>query len=514
MKTTSLKLKPSDILRKEAFRRAIPSQMLTQIGLDTVIGGYGSYGYEGRDPLRFQIYSQSDFLREYDANSHRINSILFNPDTITQDNQNKFYRKCKTRTAIAFQERIFVKRLTTLTGNNINIRIANYNSGKAEQEMLARYREGWETHNIENAIYEGISSDGKTGDCAICFYMSGKRVGWRSFGFEKGDILYPHYDAMTGELDFFGRKYMVTDADNVEVEYLDIWDSSYYYTFKFNTELGKTENGDPWELVSKKAHGFKEIPIAYDRYGEPFWANSQQLIDAYEMAISQFCENNMAYALRILFTLGGDMDLVSSSDGTPSRIESPDADAKVGFLEPADASNSFKLQLETLEKNIMRSSFAVETPEIKSGADMSSLTVKMLYADAYQKALEDAMHFQPWLDKIAELFKYGYGIETGMVSDFNKFKVKAEIAPYIFMSETEQVSNMTQLVTIGAMSKKSASEHAYELGYGVIGEYARVTQEEHDALVAEGQIPQNTLSALNKETNNPVNILRKAQAEA
>jgi len=232
------------------------------------------------------------------------------------------------------------------------------------------------------------------------------------------------------------------------------------------------------------------------------------------MAISQFCENNMAYALRILFTLGGDMDLVSSADGTPSRIDSTDPNAKVGFLEPADASDSFRLQLETLEKNIMRSSFAVETPEIKSGADMSSLTVKMLYADAYQKALEDAMHFQPWLDKISRLFKYGYGIETGMVSDFNKFNVKTEIAPYIFMSESEQVSNMTQLCTIGALSKKSASELAYELGYGVIGEYSRVQQQEHDALVAEEQIPQNTPEALEAETNNPVNILRKAQAEA
>jgi len=98
------------------------------------------------------------------------------------------------------------------------------------------------------------------------------------------------------------------------------------------------------------------------------------------------------------------------------------------------------------------------------------------------------------------------------VSDFNQFKVKCEIIPYIFMSESEQVSNTVQLVSIGALSKQSASELAYELGYGVVGESSRVKQETHDELV--GVAPQNTPEALEKETNNPVNMLRKAQAQA
>ena len=115
--------------------------------------------------------------------------------------------------------------------------------------------------------------------------------------------------------------------------------------------------------------------------------------------------------------LSQSMDVKASLDGTPQRIDSPDPNAKVGFLEPADASASFAAQLEIMEKNIMRSSFAVETPEIKSGADMSSLTVKMLFADTYLKALEDAQDYQIFLTRTVRLFKYGYGIETGKVSD-------------------------------------------------------------------------------------------------
>ena len=76
------------------------------------------------------------------------------------------------------------------------------------------------------------------------------------------------------------------------------------------------------------------------------------------------------------------MEVMTNTDGTPSRIDSVDPNAKVGFLEPAQgADGAFTAQLSIMEKNIMRGSFAVETPEIKSGADMSSRTVKMLFAD-------------------------------------------------------------------------------------------------------------------------------------
>ena len=50
------------------------------------------------------------------------------------------------------------------------------------------------------------------------------------------------------------------------------------------------------------------------------------------------------------------------------------------------------------------------------------------------------------------------------------------------MSETETVSNIVQLVSIGALSRKSASEMAYQLGYGVAAEYGRLLNQEHDEL--------------------------------
>lgn len=133
---------------------------------------------------------------------------------------------------------------------------------------------------------------------------------------------------------------------------------------------------------------------------------------------------------------------------------------------------------------------------------MSSLTVKMLFADSYQKALEDAMHFQPFLDDIVELFKYGYALEIERSSDFEVFKVKSEMIPYIFMSDTEVVANIMQGVSVKALSRKAANDQFYQMGYCGINDYDVIKQEEHDEAM---------LDNASEGFSNDVNALRNAE---
>lgn len=470
---------PDAIMKKQAFKRMKPRDTMGNADSKMPTGNASSIDRTFSDPLVYDIYSQADFMREYDVNSHKINSIKYYPDILFGESKNKITQKIRSRVAIGFQQRIHTKRLTALIGNNVSMRLIR--SGESigkQQDMLAVFREGWEEKDMEVSMNEALSADGKTGDCAVCFYLSNSRLGWKTFSFENGDILYPHYDPLSGELALFGRLYSMEDDSGESTNYLDVYDENYYMRYRQG-------EGTQWEVdVEPTLHGFTECPVAYHRYGNPFWAPSQDLIDGYELALSQFCENNAAYALRILYAMGQSMDVKASIDGTPMRIDSPDPNAKVGFLEPADASGSFGEQLKILESNIMRSSFAVETPEIKSGADMSSLTVKMLFADTYLKALEDSQNYQKFLARTVRLFKYGYGIETGKVSDMTKFKVKAEFAPFIFMSETETVNSIVQLVGSGVLSRKTASEIAYESGYGTADEWDRLINEAHEEYMA------------------------------
>lgn len=507
---------PKQILVKEAFTRLVPSDSLSCIGDAKTISTDSNPAYSYDTPAKM-VMTQADFMREYDITAHKINSLKYYPNAIMKDKEGKISAKIKSRIAIAWQKRILVKRLATLTGNNMNIKLSNSKRSQKDQTMLGDFREGWEMKNIENLFYQAFKSDGITGDVAVCFYMSNGKGGWRIFSYDNGDVLYPHYDPTTGKLAVFGRRYSVRDSKDNEITlYLDVYDKTHYMRYKYNKKglrgavnVVKSAVGlDGWEIdIPATPHGFPRIPIEYDRYGEPFWANSQDCSDLYELTVSQLAENNQAYALRILYALGGEIELQTNMDGTPSMINSAEPNAKVGFLEPADSSRSFELQLQILEKAIMRNSFASETPELKSGSDLSSLTVRMLLMDSYQQALLDAQHFQPFIDGVVELFKYTYGIETGRPSDFEALKVKAELYPYVFMSETEQVGNILQLRSAGALSKQTASEMAYELGYGINSEYERIVAEEREALVGLQQTQQGNSG------KNIVNQARQSQAE-
>jgi hypothetical protein len=287
-----------------------------------------------------------------------------------------------------------------------------------------------------------------------------------------------------------------------------VWTKDYYVQYRsaapWEIEVLK---GDGWVVSSPmRPHAFPFCPVAYHRYGEPCWAGSQSLIETHELAMSQLAENNAQYALRILYALGAEFEMEGSTDGTPNQINSTDPNAKVGFLEPADSSGSFEVQLNKLEKEIMRCSFAVETPELKSGADISSLTVKTLMQDSYLKALDDAKEYQDFLDTIVRIFIEGYGTEAGLLPEFKALNIRITLQPWTFMAESEVVNTIVQLVSIGVLSKKSATEYVYEtLGLGSLDEAKRLLQQEHDELVGEAQAEAITLT----DRGNPVNTARQ-----
>lgn len=488
------KMTPEQIMRKMPFSVPIPSGVA---GNATVLAANRVLSVPADDVAR-ELRTQSDFIREYHTYSHKINSIKFYPNTMYVNRETGAYQaKVRSRIAIGFQERILTKRKEALLGNNVGMKLISGATDRKMIDRLAFLREGWEEKDLEVAVNAAVESDYMTGDAAVCIYMDDGKVRWRAFSFKDGDVLYPHYDTLTGDLTLFGRLYAQSDWDGNTKRYLDVVDATHFATYR------EKDDGDGWEMEeSPKPHGFPFCPVAYHRSDTgPVWSASQSLIDGYEVAISQFSENNAAYALRILYTLGAEMEVLSNTDGTPTRIDSVDPNAKVGFLEPAQgADGAFATQLAIMEKNIMRGSFAVETPEIKSGADMSSRTVKMLFADSYLKALSDSMEYQGFLNRVAYLFKFGYFLEKGRVNEADSFNVKTYLEPFIFLSENDVISAIQMLVASGCMSRKTATELAYNIGYSSPDEVNRILQEAHDELVAE-QAAQNATTTARR---NPV----------
>ena len=218
------------------------------------------------------------------------------------------------------------------------------------------------------------------------------------------------------------------------------------------------------------------------------------LLDNFDLAMSQLCENNKAYALRIFYALGADVDISASLDGRPMQVTSTDVNSKVGFLEPAEASGSFELQMRQLIKAAYQAAHCTEPTEIKSGADISSLTVQMLSKDSYHQALLDAKEYQHALNDIVDLFKFGYAVELEMSSRYEKLRIKGTINPYIMRSEVEEVNNISILKGAGALPTKAAANEAAKLGYGTPRNYDEILQEQHDELVAQASQQASTVT--------------------
>ena len=471
---------PDEVMKKQPFTRIVPFNKLSPL-CDGIGHTFTPAYIEGS--LAYQSLSQADFMREYDQNAHKINSSAYYPNPITQDQKTKqWYERKLARVTVNLPEIFANQRTSMLTGNETDLKLIGGGTSQAMQDRLSSFMEGWAWHDMEVAKYELIFNNAVVGDAAIACYLEDGKFGWRKLSYMDGDILYPHYD-FYGRLAVFGRKYSVEEKGK-KVEYLDVYDNKNYLRYKFDENRSKTGE---WVEDDMKPHNFPRIPIAYFRYGEPFWSGAMCDVDQIELGLSQLCENNRHYALRILYALGGEMHVEASLDGRPTQINSPDANARVGFLEPADSSGSFELQLRQLIKHAYQAAHCVEAPEVKSGADMSSLTVQMLYADVYHKSLNDAKVFQQALNDIVELFQYGWGIETGRPSDYDQsvFRVKGLIHPYIMKSENEEVNNISILANSGGLPKRAVANESYKLGYGTPRNYEDLLQEEHDALVGE-----------------------------
>lgn len=494
---------PKEILLKEPFKRINP---------DVLGSSWNIYGDDGSlrsvtpSNATYQIVTQDDFLREYDPSGHLVFNRNYLMDRIKTDDKGKQYVHYVERCAFAFQSVITTKRLAHLWGNPIRF-INSSPTPTSEQDVSMReLKQGWAKKNMEEGLFACGKSEAITGDTAICFYLNKTKIGYKTFSYQNGEVLYPHYDRFTGKLNLFGRQYKAYGGDGITVvnEYLDVWDdrniTTYQRTNNFKTKVKELIGFDGWTLVGEpKSHGFQEIPIAYKRNSiGACWTLSQDSIDKYELAVSNLSENNKAYAFRILYLKGEQIQNNFDSTGTVNLITG-DKDSEAKFLERADASSSFELQLKILRQNIFTNSFSVEPPEVKGG-DLPGVTIKLLYSPAVEKAMELGKEWNYFIDDCVRLFKYGYGIEIGRSAQFEALDVRGEIVPYVHQNLMEIQTILNGAVTSGILSKQTAAEFGV---YSTNNEFEKIRKEAKEKADAEAEI---------KSAENATNLARQAAA--
>ena len=437
--------------------------------------------------------TQADFIRELDTDSHAINNKELYKAYMEKDEDGKYYEVDIPRYAFPFQQEILDDRLARLTGNDIQFDLADIDKGEKGYKTYDLFKAGWADKGMERAWHLLAKSVLSTGDGAFIGILDNGQFYWKVFSYTDGDVLYPHYNRLTGKLDVFARLYQNYDDLGVTHNYIDVWDDTHYFRFvdksqgdgstADNTEgqpKVKEFNVDGYELEFSKPHGFNRIPVSYKRNDAgPCWSPVQELIEHYEAAFSRLAQSNHAFGLPIMYLQGEgkEMEEIATSDMSyAAKILLIPTDAKAGFLERQDASGAYKTELDELRKKIYEGAMVVKAPELKSG-DTPAAAIKLLYSDSYNKALLESQEYDECMGDIIEIFKWGYGIESEHRLDFINTRIVYYIRPFIPINDSEVCQNLALAVQNGFCSKQTASEKFY---HSTPNEWDRILKEKHD----------------------------------
>ena len=487
------------LLVKPPWRRIKPAPAL-----------YRETSDEGDYPYNNSLYenlTEMDMLREYYPSGHKINSTAWYPDIYMENWEDvvdedgnptgkkvrRVYREYVPRYAFAFEQIISLKQIIHLTGNDIQYEL-NVTDPSEEQKLIyGQIRQGWSMKDMELRFYEAVKACKIVANVAFVGYMDDGIFGSKVLSFQKGDMLYPHRDPLTGRLKVFARRFNDYDTDGSEmVQWLEVWDEKYYYLYKRNPKERQTVSDvimnlfrvDGWQRKDKKPHGFPFLPVAYRRDEDgPCWSPSRDSIDSYDLSFSQMAHNNEAFGepILVLQNAAGDnettqTDIQRGLNGTIKTI-SMDAESKASYLESQSAAESYMKQLDTLYKMIYEQSFAVIPPEVRSG-DLPGVAVKLLYSPALEKAMSDAAEYQNFLDDMNRIYLYGYGMEMQRTVDFMNLPLKLWIKPYIHINESAVVTDLATAVQNGFLSKQTAAER--NSAYSIVDEYERIKSEQKE----------------------------------
>jgi len=510
-----------ELLTKRPFTRVMPD-------------GHYDHGYvhdndkeitAPYDRIRRKIVTQEDFLRELDPAGHLINDKELYPDIwVKNEDDGRWYIQEIPRYAFSFQQIILVKHLTHLCGNDVQFELSDKKASEKATNTYTEHRNGWANKNMEIGWYQLVKSVKATGDGAFVGFMDNGKFGWKVLSFLDGDKLYPHYNLRTGKLDTFARQYTAVDEKgNVSKRYIDVWDDEFYYRFvadgdpstltgKVVQAIVKAFSADGYKLEEKTPHQFDSIPVAYMRDDNgPCWTFSQEAIENYEHAFSNLAHSNHDFGLPIMYVKGEGSEVIESKDMSyASKIMFLPSDGEAGFLNRQDASNAYKGELDKLEESIYKQSFAVKTPELKSG-DTPGVALKIMYSDAIEKAMNDAHEYDGCLDKVINIFNWGYGIESERRLEFMNTNIRHYIEPYVHMNLTEQTQNLNTAVLGGFLSKQTASEKS---SYATPQEWERIQQEKHDEQMHQLLIEEQRIEIQNEHNVEMQEELSEIQTDA
>lgn len=453
------------------------------------------------DSFNCMGFTQSNFADELNPTSHKINCAEYRSYR-KKWKTNKETQKVEfdgwedvVRTPFGLQMGILRHKVKHTFGNDIQF---SSEGDEKDDELVAKFSSQWSISGMTDALNVWGTSAFSTGDAAMYLYIKNKQIEYKVFSYSDGDVFNMTKDE-NGE-DLFIRLFAVNGITFIETygsTDVKLWvedrirkegdpSRNFERTVKsLGGNIQGKKNDDGYIELKSDQHGLKHCPVIYHREKDVCWGLGQPIMDNIDKILSDLGENNKYYAYQILFLTGGVINLPAAEGmGKVLGSKTDKGDAKI--LEPADASNTFTIELEKNLDLLWETVGIINLePKDMSGGDYSGSFIRNLYWRETQWSTNKIAEMRPALRAIVMQFKELVGIIEGNILGYDSMKMSFKLEPCIPKNVYEEV----QTVVLAAQAKvKSIKTASGEITSNNAHEYERIQAEAKDAADAEAKI--------------------------
>lgn len=300
----------------------------------------------------------------------------------------------------------------------------------------------------------------------------------------EGDELFPYFDE-SGDMIAFSRYYYRQDQQLKKHTFFETWTDEEHMVWE---RIGSGyqpvegfggENGDP--MPQENVIG--KIPVIFGHQEATEYENIMGPIERLEKLLSNFADTNDYHASPKIFVTGHITGF--SKKGESGAILEGEEGSTANYLSWANAPESVKLEIETLLKFIYT---LTQTPDLSfdsvKGLNLSGVSLKLLFTDAYLKVLDHREVFDEYLQRRYNLLSAFVGkMDVTLEDAADQIEIEPEIHPFVVTDDAAELQ-MWQNGNGGnaVMSLRTSVQGAAHItGVADVDKELEAIQEETDA---------------------------------
>lgn len=254
-----------------------------------------------------------------------------------------------------------------------------------------------------------------------------------------GDQLFPYFDE-TGDMIAFSRIYARQDSQLKKHFFFETWTDEEHMVWERTGTgyvpaegFGDSENPQPEENVIGK------IPVIFASAEEAVYHDVMMLIERLEKLLSNFADTNDYHASPKIFVTGQIQGF--SKKGESGAILEGESGSTAQYLSWSNAPESVKLEIETLLRMIF---MITQTPDLSfdsvKGLNLSGVSLKLLFTDAYLRVLDDREIFDEYLQRRYNLLAAFVGkMDVTLAEAADQIEIEPEIHPFVVTDDAAEL---------------------------------------------------------------------------